>query len=252
MWYRALLITTAACALFFVAGCAKYPPGGASGTGPELVISMTTNAPIDPNSYYFVVFDVSNDPHGTNGPVPVIAVPWGNGFATSQYPPASTPGNPGATSFMEYYGAGIGYVLYKYTNNLQYQEIGVPPQSTAPNGGNTLQFSVLLSQLATPSIPASQIKYIQVNFITTNILPQNPEDTSVTKYFDALGNSLPGSGQLNDYITIPTTQATIYNNQTNPIEPSGDVEQVNGSGGYFNVQNQEQLDITNWSVQVVN
>jgi hypothetical protein len=85
--------------------------------------------------------------------------------------------------------------------------------------------------------------------IATDRLPVNPNDTS-PKLFDALGNSNYGSGELNDYITINTQQAATYNNSLDPIEPTGDVEQTNGSGGYTNF-NEPDLDISNWSVQVV-
>lgn len=232
------------------AGCAKYPSGGTS-TGPQLVVTMTVAGTINPNDYYFVIFDVSNDAHGTNGPVPVIAPPWGNGFCASQFAPNST--NPGATSFVEYTASNPanGYLIENFNNSslLSYSEAGVPVQSTAPTGegANTLQFTVLLSQLATASIPANDIQYIQINAITTNVLPQNPNDTTVQKDFDALGNTLPGSGQLNDYITIPTTQAQ----QFQQTDPTGDVELCNNSGGYSPV-NIPALDITSLTVQVVN
>lgn len=250
MKYRTLLLAAASAAvLLLTAGCAKYPAGGGTSTGPQLVISMTMNAPINPNYYYFVVFDVSNDRTGGNGPVPVIAPPWGNGWVANKLNPSTTTTNPGATSYVEY-TAAQGYLLYNFTDSsLQTHSSPVAPvQSVDPAGGNTLEFTVLLSQLATAKIPASQISYIQANFITTNVLPANPNDTSVVKYFDALGDA--NSGQLNDYITISTLQAAIVNNQTDDIEPTGDVSQTNNSGGYTNV-NEPDLDITNWSIQIV-
>jgi hypothetical protein len=250
MLYRKLVTLAGIGILFFTAGCAKFPPGNSGGAGPELVISMTVAGQINPNDFYFVVFDVSNDSQGINGPVPVIAPPWGNGFVAAKNPPTNA--NAGATSFVEFTGAnpGNGYLIDRFNDNtLQtFSLIGVPVQSTAPGGGspNTLQFTVLFSQLATASISASQIQFIQVNAITTDAIPQNPNDTTVHKDFDALGDSTPGSGQLNKYITIPTAQAT----QFNVNDPNGDVELCNDSGGFSTV-NDPDLDITNLSVQVV-
>lgn len=249
MWYRTLLALTAGVLLLATPGCAKYPSGGATGTGPQLVVTMTLAGPINPNYYYFVIFDVSNDTNTTNGPVPVIAPPWGNGFCATQFAPSSK--NPGATSFVEYTGSNPanGYLLENFTNSAltQYQAAGVPVQSTAPAGGsaNTLQFTVLFSQLATASIPADKIQYIQINAITTDVIPTDPNATNVTKDFDALGD--PNNGQLNDYITIPTAQAQQYSQN----DPTGDVELCNNSGGYT-PNNIPALDITRLTVQVVN
>jgi hypothetical protein len=254
MLYRKLLTLAGMGILFFAAGCAKFPPGGSAGSGPQLVITMTVAGQINPSDFYFVVFDVSNDSLGNNGPVPVIAPPWGNGFVAAKVPP--TGANAGATSFVEYTGSnpGSGYLLDTFNNNtLQtFSVTGVPVQTTPPSGGtaSTLQFTVLLSQLATASISASQIQFIQVNFIATNAIPSNPNDTTVVKDFDALGDTHPGTGQLNDYITVPTAQATLFNNQTNPIEVQGDEERCNDSGGFSPI-NDPDVDITNWSVQVV-
>ncbi|HEX5322876.1 MAG TPA: hypothetical protein VFW40_03760, partial [Capsulimonadaceae bacterium] len=145
--YRTLLIPVAIAVLFFTSGCAKFPSGGGSGTGPELIITMSVAGSINANDFYFVVFDVSNDPLGNNGPVPVIAPPWGNGFVAAKVPPNAT--NAGATSFVEF-SSGPGYQINTFGPNTNLQNIsvtGVPVQSTAPGGSspNTLQFTVLLS-----------------------------------------------------------------------------------------------------------
>ena len=241
---RKLAIVLCACGLSLIPGCAKYPSNVGGGTGPQLLVTMTVAGEINPNFYYFVVFNNTGDQAGINGPGPVIAPPWGNGFVAGA-----------ATQFVEYHNSlpVDGYELFQFipgTNLQQYTALGVPNQDTVIQpGASTMEFRIPLSQLATSNIPASSIGSIQINMIATDRLPVNPQDTSA-KLFDSFGNSTFGSGQLYDYITINTQQAATYNNSTNPIEPSGDVEQTNGSGGYTNVE-EPDLDITNWSVQIV-
>jgi hypothetical protein len=204
---------------------------------------MTMSGAITPDYYYFVIFNTSNDPTGANGPEPVIAPPWGNGFVGGS-----------ATSFVEYHSSlpYDGYAVYSFisgTSLQQYTASGIPTQDTAvTSSSRTLEFTIPLSYLATGSISTSAITNIQVNMIATDRLPSNPNDTSA-KLFDALGNSNYGSGELNDYVTISTTQSGTYNNTKTPIEPAGDVQSTNGSGGYSNVS-EPSLDIVDWSVEV--
>ena len=82
--------------LLLPAGCAKAP-GGSSGatspvSGPQLFITMTVRGTINPNYYYYVLFNINNTPGpggpgGTSvtGPVPVVAPPYGNGFAAGAF-----------------------------------------------------------------------------------------------------------------------------------------------------------------------
>lgn len=228
--------------LLLSAGCAKVPSSVNAGLGGQLLVTMTVNGAINPDMYYFVVFNTSNDPTGTVGPVPVIAPPWGNGFIAGA-----------ATQFVEFHRSlpGDGYAVYNFlsgTSLQQYTALGVPTQDTPiTTGSKTLQFTIPLSFLQTSAIPTANIHNIQVNFLATDRLPTNPTDTS-PKLFDALGD--PTVGQLNDYITISTDQATTYDNSTRNIEPQGDVQQTTGSGGYIPAT-EPDLDIVGWSVQIV-
>jgi hypothetical protein len=205
---------------------------------------MTVSGTINPNYFYFVIFNNINDSHGVNGPDPVIAPPWGNGFVAGA-----------ATSYVEYTPTqpGDGYLLYKFTDSTLQQSsaVSAPSQDTpVQSGGNTIQFQIPISDLATSTLSASQTKYIQVNFIATNRIPVNPEDTS-PKEFDALGDTHPGTGQLNDYITIPTNESNSFSSSSTGDEPVGDEEVTNGSGGYSPV-NDPNVDISAWSIQVTN
>jgi hypothetical protein len=205
---------------------------------------MTVAGTINPNYYYYVIFNNADDATGATGPDPVIAPPWGNGFCAGA-----------ATQFMLYNQAnpGDGYLGYAFTpgtNLQQYTAIGPPVQDVPPAGGSTIQFEIPLSELATSAMPAGHTGPIQINMINTDVVPVNPNSTA-PKTFDALGNTLPGSGQLNDYVTIQTGTAATYNNTSDPIEPEGDVVVTNGSGGYSQTNN-PNLDIVGWSVQVTN
>jgi len=241
---RKLVVVLFVAALAFLPGCAVTPPGVASATGPQLLITMTVAGQINPQFYYFVVINNAGDPNGANGPGPVIAPPWGNGFVAGA-----------ATHFIEYHQSlpVDGYEVFEFlpgTNLQQYTALGVPSQDTPVQAGSSsIEFKIPLAQLATPTIAAPSISSLQINFITTDRLPVNPNDTS-PKLFDALGNSNYGSGEINDYITINSQQAATYSNSLDAIEPTGDVQQTNGNGGYTNFV-EPDLDISNWSVQVV-
>jgi len=231
-----------------IAGCAEYPPGyGSTSSGGMLNITMTVSGQINPNYFYFVVFNNVNDPHGVNGPEPVIAPPWGNGFVAGA-----------ATSYMEYTPTqpGDGYLFYNFTGSppLQATAVGAPTQDTPVQAGsNTIEFRIPISELATSTVSASATNYIQVNFIATNTIPVDSLSSTLVppKEFDALGNSNPGSGQLDDYITIPTNQSTTYSSTSTNDEPTGDEEVCNGSGGYSPI-NDPDVDISAWSIQVTN
>jgi hypothetical protein len=227
--------------VMIVTGCAEYPSSSSSSSGGMLNITMSVEGTINPNYFYFVVFNNVNDSHAVNGPDPVIAPPYGNGFVAGA-----------ATSYVEYSQTlpGDGYLFYRFPNSTLTQPtaIGAPPQDTpVPSGGNTIQFQIPISDLATSNVSASETNYIQVNFLTTNRIPVNPEDTS-PKEFDALGNTSLVN-ELNDYITIPVSQSNTYSSASTGDEPAGDEQVTNGSGGYSSV-NDPDVDISGWTIQV--
>ena len=231
---------------FLVGGCAKYPDTGATTTGAQLNITLTVAGQINPSDYYFVVFNNANQQSPPDGPDPVIAPPWGNGFVAGQ-----------ATSYLEFNSSqpGDGYFLYSFVPGSllqQSSQIGLPiSDSPVSAGSRTLQFRIPLSNLATSTLTAGQTNYIQVNFIATNTLPANPDDPNPNppKEFDALGDQ--NAKQTNAYITIPTNVSGTYTN----TDASGDVQVANGSGGYSALPNQtdpsvQALDITGYTIQV--
>jgi len=204
---------------------------------------MTVAGNISPNDFYFVLFNATNNPVQSQGPIPVVASPWGNGFAAGQF-----------TGFVRVDGSqpNGGYGVYSVipnTNLQTFSYLGSPINTTPVTGSSTfIQFTIPLSQLATSSLPASSITAVQMNFINTDRIPIDPNDPN-TKEFDALGDARIPS-QVNDPVTIPVQQAGTYNNSTSlNKEPEGDVTTC-GNGVFQTVSN-PNLDIVDWTVQVV-
>ena len=242
---RRLLHFCAFCGLLLLpVSCANTPSSfqNSGGNGRQLIVTMTVQGQINPNDFYFVLFRNANDPNGTVGPIPVIAAPWGNGFAGGDF-----------THFVRYDATqpSSGYGVYSVVPGStlrSFTYLGAPVQATpVQTGGNTIQFQIPLSQLATTAVPADSIDALQINFLNTNLIPVDPT-YSGTKEFDALGDARQ-SGQINAYITIRTGQAAIYNNSKALIaEPSGDVIQTGTN--VFQTVSDPDLDIVNWSVEV--
>ena len=228
-------------------GCAITPSGVNNASTKQIICTMDVAGVINPNDFYFVVFNNANDTSGAAGPDPPQAPDWGgNGFVTGS-----------ATSYMEFHlgiggttGYGFGNISTLAAGNLQAFAPSTPPISYE-TGSSELQFRIPLSYLATSTIPTASITSIQINFINTN---QTPTTAIVTpKLFDALGNTLVN---INEPITIPTQQDGTYSNSTFPglsTEPSSqDVASTLGTGTPTATSDSDapNLDITNWTVQI--
>jgi hypothetical protein len=193
---------------------------------------MTVAAPLNPNYVYIVALNPSNDANPTaQGPIPVIAPPWGNGFVAG-----------GCTYFVQWNpNFTPAYGIYQFTDPTQnnFIETGVPLNPiTVPNGGSTLQFTIDLSQIA-PSVNAANLyNSLQINFLSMDRTPHGAAPSP--KGWDALGDS-SNPATINDWITVPLRVGGTYNNTYyQNIEPAGDVI---GSSD-------PSLDIINFSVQV--
>lgn len=189
-------------------GCAKFP--ATKGTsGKQLVVTLKvrgTISPVDSQSanvlrHYFIAFDNENNPNV--GPLAALYPPYGGtGWVTSQ----NAQNSVGLTSFIQYDAANPQGLLYGvlpgsfFLNRTQPQP---PINYEVIEGGSTIKFIVDLSQLATASIAVDEITQINVNFITTNSLP-NANELDPTRQIDGLGPS----GQ--DYVTIDTTTDRIF------------------------------------------
>jgi len=226
---RALLLACSLVVLGFASmGCAKFPANGASNATTRVIFTMTTAAPINPNYVYIIAIHASTDVNPTTqGPIPVISQPWGNGFVAGtvdlfvRWDPLTSP----------------NYIIYRFqdVNLTQFVQVGVPINSTPVNSGdNKLQFELDINQIASSVAQAPLLQSLQVNFLTMNRVPQGSDPGS--KVYDALGNTQDPT-QINDFVVIPL-QAGIYNNaRFANLEPTGDTPDP-------------ALDITDWSVEV--
>lgn len=212
-------------------GCARFPSGGGGIFTKRLLFTIRLAGPVNPNFVYIVAINDADDITGQNGgPIPVIARPWGNGFVAGR-----------ATHFVRYDGflPNGGYAVYKFTdlqNLLTYFQTGIPVNFVTPApGDDTLFFEIDATQLRPDPNQALMIRALQVNLLTMDRVPTDPNDPN-PKFWDALGDSrLPGS--INDFITIDTTTDRIYRNSDLNIEPSGDTTDPG-------------LDIVDWTIEI--
>ena len=216
-------------ALTLIVGCARSPEGGGGVFTKRIRVVIRLAAPVDPDYIYIVAFNDANDPTGVAGPQPVIAPPWGNGFVAGA-----------ATHFVRYDGflPNGGYGVFKFADPslLTYFQTGIPVSFVTPGPNDfRLEFEIDATQLRPDPSQALQLNYLQVNLLTMDIAPTDP-NYSGPKFWDALGNSrLPGS--LNEFITIDLTTSRIYRNSDLQIEPEGDVDDP-------------ALDIVDWTIEV--
>lgn len=231
-----LIATSLVFALLFGSiGCAKFPSQPGPVADKLLIFRMRVDRRIrtgeDPGDagqpyIYMVAIRPSTSTNPIEqGPIPVIAPPWGNGFVA---------GN--VTHFVWWNPQQFPrYSLYKFQDPLlnTYSIVGVPVnfREVAP-GDKEIYFEIKLSQLEPVPEVAAQIETLQVNFLTMDRIPQ----TGTTKFWDAIGDGRIPS-EINDWLLIPLRTSAIYQNSDNNVEPRGD-------------QADPDLDIVDWSVEV--
>ena len=210
---------------------------------------------------YFVLINRSDDPN-EGGAVPVVAPPqWGNGYAA----PARS-GGQGFVGLVRYdnHQPGSGYGVYTttapdgtlvnpvtlgaYSGNYKGPpDTDAPPQNgqnsgrtLTPGDQNTLSFRLDLSRL-----PNSNQRYLWINLLATNNLPQG--STDAPKIWDALGNGAD-TGTINSAIRLDTTQNQQLLNQTqgqDTREPASDVRDHLGP-----LVDAPDLDIIDYSFEI--
>jgi hypothetical protein len=177
---------------------------------------------INPQRHYFFAIDTTNDT--SQGPLPTVAPPWGNGWGAGRI-----------TYYVQVDAAQPGFFgIYQFqpgSNLLAATYLGRPLSNSTLDNTNTLSFSLNLDSLLDPSGAPAQ--NINVNFIATDRIPLDPNDRE-PKLVDALG-------QIgNNYLTLNTQQQRIYqNSQSSDPETSGDVADPD-------------LDIVDWQIEVRN
>lgn len=211
-------------------GCAKIPPGAGVAVTKRVTFSYTMVNPINQSFVYIVALRPSTLTNPTDqGPVPVVAPPWGNGFVA---------GNVNyfvKWDFTQPPQSQAQIFQFADANLINYFATGVPISFAVSPDGRTLTFRLDLAQIAPDLATANSYQSVQVNFLTMNTVPQG---NSGSKTWDALGDGRIPS-QINTWVTIPLRTSGTYNNTTlGFIEPTGDCPDP-------------ALDISDWSVQVV-
>lgn len=234
-----------------LAACAKTPTTDTAATNSRLIdVSMTLRGAINPNYYYFVLLNRTNA-ISDSGPVPVVAPPWGNGFAAAG-PQSDAQGfvacvvfrNNNFEVFKVPTDANNIPVAKPYnlgTGTTGFVSLGQPDQYTTPaTGDHTLRFRLDLSRLPNPTA-----RYLAVNLLATNNLPAGV-DPAAPKLWDALGNGA-ATGEINSFFVLDVTQSQRRDNATATTpEPANDVRDHLGA-----IVDEPSLDITDYSVQVL-
>ena len=202
--------------LVVVCGCAKVPQGAGVANTRRVTFSFTMQNPANPAFAYFIAIRPSNSVNPTDqGPVPVVAPPWGNGIVA---------GNVNyLISFDLSQPPQQQCVIYFFVdqNLINKQAIAVPINNTVSTDGRTLSCEVDLGQLTPPGsnavATAQAYQSMQVNFLTQDVIPQG---NTGGKIFDSLGDNRSGQ-ELNTWLTIPLNTTGTYNNNSG-IEVNGD------------------------------
>lgn len=189
------------------------PEAGTGAKTKRIVVTATMQQAINPNFVYIFAFRPSTEVSPTTqGPVPIVSSPWGNGFVGGnctyfvRWDPFQSP----------------RYLIYRFndSNLTSWYQTGVPVNYVdVDSGSKTFVFELDLTQLALTPAEAETFKSLQVNILTMDRIPQG---TGGSKAWDALGDGrLPSS--INDYITVDLRTTGIYNDtKYGDMEPVGD------------------------------
>jgi hypothetical protein len=221
--------------LLVCTACARFPQTPEP-AGTRLVFTLVTEAPVrtglDPGDggtpyIYMVALRPSEDPNpAAQGPIPVVAPPWGNGFVAG-----------GCTHFVWWDPAQASeFTLYQFLNPdlQQWFPLGVPVNfERVRPGAHRITFELDLRQLAPSLEDAARLQSLQVNFLTMDRVPV----AGTSKFWDAIGDGRLAA-EVNTFLTIPLNVSATYDNaRAGMIEPEGDTPDP-------------ALDIVDWSVEV--
>jgi hypothetical protein len=212
-------------------GCASYPEGPVT-TGKQLILTMKVQGRINPydsltpgvQRHYFIAIDNDGDPE--TGPWAAIAQPYGGtGWVTSKDAARSV----GLTSYIQYDSTSPeGYIVGVLPGTyFQNETAPQPPILFELPAPDTMRVTIDFSQIATSTIPADEIKQLDINFITTNAIPKSGE-FAPGRIWDGLGPT----GQ--NYVKIDTTRDNPYYGYNSDGPPVSDPD----------------LKIVYWSIEV--
>ena len=226
-------------------GCAKVPPGTSGATALLRVRAVYRGEVSNPSSLrqntYFVLIHRS-DSLTEPGPIPVVQPPWGgNGFAS-----ASQPGSQGFVAFVQYdQGSYSVYSLQSGGTLLPpearvFEYLGTPETSISPRPGER----ELLFQLDLSRLPLSNKRYVYINIISTDAIPQTPDDQP--KLWDAMEDGLQ-SQSLTPWIILDTSVNDRKSNQSSGKEPAFNDVRDRINGGAID---EPTLDLIDWQIDI--
>jgi len=208
-------------------GCAKYPPEPESLSRRLLTMDLWFAGEVNPDYYYYWAIDTNGDPG--DGPLPIASGPFfGNGWGTGAF-----------TYYVEFHNNLYRFFRGRPDNQpgqdqdlgWQFQAVGLP---TAENP-NRLWVRIPLQTLRekeTDPLP----KYLDLNFITVNLIVLPGDLPPADRDFDGLG--LSGNAYIRELDT--RTDTTIANNPLGAsYETEGDVS-----------PEFRALDLVNWRVEI--
>lgn len=216
---------------FVLSSCAMLPEAGTGAKTKRIVVTATMQQAINPNFVYIFAFRPSTEVSPTTqGPVPIVSSPWGNGFVGGnctyfvRWDPFQSP----------------RYLIYRFndSNLTSWYQTGVPVNYVdVDSGSKTFVFELDLTQLALTPAEAETFKSLQLNILTMDRIPQG---TGGSKAWDALGDGrLPSS--INDYITVDLRTTGIYNDtKYGDMEPVGDAPDPSLDIADFQVEVRQQ------------
>ena len=155
--------------ILLLQGCARFPADIEMTTFDRLSIKFRTVGIINPSYHYFIVFEKDDDP--SDGPLPALTRPWGNGWGVP-------------TTLTHYIHINGGYASL-FMNNPE------DPFQPLPNGlvisltsiePNLMEVVINPEQFFGGTVP----ERIDLNFIAVNELILDPNFEG-TRTYDALG-----------------------------------------------------------------
>lgn len=223
--------------LLVIAGCAKLPAGGGGPAGKRLILTMVFDGEVRENFVYIIPLRVTTvvDPVD-DGPLPVIAPPWGNGFVA---------GN--ATHFIRWEPhRPLPFVLYRFNDAslLNYTEIGlienydiipVDDPNVEQSERKVIRFEVEVNALADTPAQAALLQWVEINFLSMERIGSGTQ----TRAWDALGDATISQFEWGEF---SLSSANIYNNsnQAPQLEPSTYPDNIADPA----------LDLRDWQVEV--
>ncbi len=205
--------------------------GRVAANGTIVTLSMTMQQPVNPGFVYVMALNPSTILNPTTqGPIPVIAPPWGNGIVS------------GNCQYLIIWNLNnlTGQMAQIYTiptpNAEPIATAYVPISFSQSADGLTLTAEITTPEIAPSATVAQTYQSLQVNFLTMSIIP-TPQ-YSGTRIEDALGNQ-SSANSINSWITVPLNTSGTYNN----ARYGGDLASPNWVSD-------PTLDIVNFSVQV--